>query len=223
MDPIRFLVRRLPTTLGLFLLAAGLAGCGTNLEQVLYQTLTAAGRTAVDIALTDLANDIADRFEDQEPSGDDVDGDGDDGDDGGNGGNGDSPTGAELFAGNCASCHGADGASGFAPDISGFAADELLAGLESGTHASITLTDEEVGMIAEFLGGSGGSNGGGLDGAALFAGTCAACHGPDGASGFAPNIRGYTTEQLLARPSGHVPISLTDDEIAAISAFLGGS
>jgi hypothetical protein len=133
-----------------------LAGCGTNLEEILFQNATALGRTAFDIFLTDVANDLADALEcdgapdddgDDGDDGDDVDdGDGDDVDDG------DGPAdGAALFSNNCAMCHGADGTG--PPDVTGLSAADLSAGLESAVHGSVSLTEDEVVAIAEFLGG----------------------------------------------------------------------
>ena len=57
------------------LLALLVGGCGTNFDEILYQSLAATGRTAFDIFLTDLANAIADRAEDESDDGDDSDGD----------------------------------------------------------------------------------------------------------------------------------------------------
>ena len=152
--PARWLVGMIAVVLLL-----GMSGCGTNLADVLYQTAAAAGRTYVDLLITDVANDLADAIEDEvtgdddTADGDDADGD-DDGDDGGDDADdGGAADGATLYANNCAACHGADGASGFAPDVTGLTADELAAGLESASHGSISLTDEEVAAIAEFLGG----------------------------------------------------------------------
>lgn len=45
--------------------ALGLSGCGTNLNDVLLQSVSAVGRTFLDIALTDLANAVADSLEQQ--------------------------------------------------------------------------------------------------------------------------------------------------------------
>ena len=58
--------------------------------------------------------------------------------------------GEALYTANCA-CHGADGTG--PPDVTGFDAAALATGLESGTHAAITLTEDEVAAIAVFLGG----------------------------------------------------------------------
>lgn len=71
----------------------------------------------------------------------------DDGDDG------EPLDGSALYSANCSACHGADGAGGFAPDITGGTAGELTAGLESASHGSISLTAEEIAAIAAFLGG----------------------------------------------------------------------
>jgi mono/diheme cytochrome c family protein len=60
-----------------------------------------------------------------------------------------------LFADNCAGCHGADGTGGavFPGDITGTSAEALGTALGGAIHAAISLTDEEVAAIADFLGG----------------------------------------------------------------------
>ncbi|HRX84436.1 MAG TPA: rhodanese-like domain-containing protein [Phycisphaerae bacterium] len=63
--------------------------------------------------------------------------------------------GAALFSTNCSACHGADGGSGFAPNVQGYTAAEVTTGLGSATHASITLTTEEIDAIALFLESAG--------------------------------------------------------------------
>ena len=137
-----------------------LAGCGTNIEALVAQTGNAAAITVLDLVLTNVANSVADAFDqtDRPSTGEAEDdgggnGDADGGGDGdGNGGDGgDESPGAALYAENCASCHGSDGASGFAPDVTGMAADVLSAGLESGSHGSISLTDEEVAELETYL------------------------------------------------------------------------
>lgn len=74
------------------------------------------------------------------------------GDGGGDEGGGDEGLdGTAIYADNCAMCHGEDGTGGI--PIAGLNADEMSAGLESATHGSISLSDDEVAAIAEFLGG----------------------------------------------------------------------
>ncbi|MFQ5592283.1 MAG: c-type cytochrome, partial [Phycisphaerae bacterium] len=167
-EPARRLGRRLKALLPgpCLLMLCMIVGCGTNLDNVLYQTLAATGRTYLDLLLTDAANNLADAREDQEASdaeddtGDDAEDDGeDDGTDEHTGGDGTAVDGAALFSVNCAACHGDDGASGFAPDITGKSAAELAAGLALPNHNAISLTDEEVSAIAQFLGGGSPSTG----------------------------------------------------------------
>lgn len=116
-------------------------GCGTNLEDLLYNSLAGLGRSAMDQWLTDVANNRADQ-DDGDDTPDDMPPDETPPD---------TPDGATLFADNCAGCHGADGASGFAPNIRGKTTEELLEGLALPVHSSISLTDDEVAAISEFL------------------------------------------------------------------------
>ena len=129
-----------------------------------------------------------------------------------------------LFATNCAACHGEDGATGFAPDISGAEEADVIAGLELGAHASITLSEEEVAAIAAFLSGTtsdAGPIGDPTAGEQLFAGSgCGACHCPDATGGCAldaPNLRGVgpdTLEGILVgnedHPGGKFDMSAQD-------------
>ena len=146
--------------LGAVMLLVGLIGCGTNVEALVAQTGNATATMVLDLLLTDFANSVADAFDeaDQPPAdrgqgdgGDNGDVDGDADGDGNGDGDGDESPGAALYSANCAGCHGEDGASGFAPDITGMAADVLSAGLESASHGSISLTDEEVAELEAYL------------------------------------------------------------------------
>jgi mono/diheme cytochrome c family protein len=140
----------------LLLIVAG--GCGSGVNDALLQAFAATGQTIVDLALTEAVNSIAEACEETDDADGDQDGDdgnggnGDDGDNGGDDGGGDLD-GAQLMADNCAACHGADGASGFAGDITGMSAEELSAGVAGASHVPIDLTDAEYAAIAEFLGG----------------------------------------------------------------------
>jgi mono/diheme cytochrome c family protein len=140
-------------------LLAGLAGCGSGVNDVLFQALSATGQTVFDMALTDAVNAFLDARdgEDEPPADDDAtDGADDDGDadaDGDDGGGDGEPDGAALYGTGCAACHAADGTGGAGPDITGLSAADLTDGLGSAIHGSITLTEDEVAAIAEFLGG----------------------------------------------------------------------
>ena len=141
-------------------LLVGLAGCGSGVNDILFQALSATGQTIVDMAITDAVNAIIDaRDEEEEPAGDDDAADDDaDADDGGDGdvdaGGGDGePDGAALYATSCAACHAADGSGGAGPGVIAYSAADLTDGLGSAVHGSITLTEDEVAAIAEFLGG----------------------------------------------------------------------
>ncbi len=217
----------------------GPAGCGTNLDQVAYETIAAAGRTYLDLALTQAANDLAERREhdndNDEDDGDEdggEDGDTGDGDDGGDGDGDVTLDGAPLFAANCAACHGEDGASGFAPDITGKTADEVAAGQELATHSAITLTAEEIAAIAAFLGGEAtdtGPTGDASAGEDIFTGSgCTACHCEDAAGGClpgAPSLLGVETDRLSEQLVGdrtHTggKFDLTQEDLADLQAYL---
>ncbi|MCH8967103.1 MAG: cytochrome c [Planctomycetes bacterium] len=122
--------------------ALGLSGCGTNLNDVLLQSVSAVGRTFLDIALTDLANAVADSLDQQasapseqadETQTDEGEGDSDEGepdadtDPGDDGDQGDADdtggltpqaaSGEAYYAANgCATCHCDDASGGCALD-----------------------------------------------------------------------------------------------------------
>jgi hypothetical protein len=154
-------MRQTPPLAVLILLLIVAGGCGSGINDVLLQAFAATGQTIVDLALTEAVNCIAEACEGTDDVDGDQDGDNGNGEDGGNGGDGDNGgddgggelDGAQLMADNCAACHGAEGASGFAPDITGMSGEELSAGVADPSHVPIDLTDAEFAAIAEFLGG----------------------------------------------------------------------
>ena len=88
-------------------LVAGLVGCGSNFPELLYQSASAAGRTYLDLLLTDVANTVADALDREDEVSPDGDDNGDDNgdDDGGDGGDisfddltGDPAAGEPLYA-----------------------------------------------------------------------------------------------------------------------------
>ena len=148
-------MKRQPTRLigpfGLTVLAiAVVAGCGFNAEQQIADAVAAAGRSFIDQWLTDLANAAADARDQQNAN--DNDSQPPDNDNDNDGGDDAVGRGEALVQDNCAACHGADGASGFAPDIRG-ADDALIANKTGGEegHTTIDLTDEQIADIAAFL------------------------------------------------------------------------
>jgi mono/diheme cytochrome c family protein len=93
-------------------------------------------------------------------------------------------TGAELFASNCATCHGADatGTPG-KPNVrcATRVADAVRTGRGTAMPASNALTDTEVGLLGTFLDGLCTQNG--RTGPDLWAGNCGTCHGDTGRGG----------------------------------------
>lgn len=149
----------------------GLAGCGTNLEEILFQSGAAIGRTYVDLLLTDMANTLADQLDqedeavDEDQNGDDDDDGGDDDGDGGStDGNfddltGDPAAGEPLYA-SCAACHCADATGDCLPGagaligVSAETLDEFLRG-DAG-HPPSDLTDQEIVDLEAYLASLGG-------------------------------------------------------------------
>ncbi len=89
-----------------------------------------------------------------------------------------SVTGAEVYAGNCASCHGTDATGGTAaPGIrcATRVANAVRVGRGAAMPAMPDLATLEVGRLAEYLGTQ--CTAAGRPGAELWEGNCAGCHG----------------------------------------------
>jgi mono/diheme cytochrome c family protein len=105
-----------------------------------------------------------------------------------------SATGADLFAGNCASCHGADALGGSGPSVRcsrnvHFAVENGVVGAFPGYMLPLlALSDPEIQKIQGHL--SGLCTPAAATGAELFGANCAACHGIAGeGNGTRPDVR----------------------------------
>ena len=152
-----------------------LAGCGTNMPDLLYQTATAAGRVYLDQLLTDVVNAVAERAEqrdanalpsdDGEAGEDEADVIDDDSGAAGGGGSpfenltGDPAAGEPLYA-SCAACHCADATGGCIAGASGLVGgsaetlDQFLRG--DAPHPSSDLSDQEIVDLEAYLASLGG-------------------------------------------------------------------
>lgn len=121
----RWLIGRVASLGGATALVAVLAGCGTSFNELLFQSGAAVGRSALDQAITDLLNQLANPTEptDGDGTGDTTGGDTTGGDTGGGdptGGDpgaltGDAATGQAVYMANgCGGCHCDDAAGGCA-------------------------------------------------------------------------------------------------------------
>lgn len=144
-------------------------GCGSSFSEILFQAASAVGRSALDGGLTNLANDFADRADEQV-----VDtGDGGDMADDvpdtpvdvpGGGGDlvGDPAAGESLFTANgCTSCHCDDASGGCAlsaPRIVGVAIEEITARLTGDVFhpIKVDLTAVDLADLQAFLASLGG-------------------------------------------------------------------
>ncbi|MDH5407399.1 MAG: c-type cytochrome, partial [Gammaproteobacteria bacterium] len=146
---------------------------------------------------------------------------------GGSGGGGTPPDGAQLYADNCAGCHGT--APGAKADRTAAEITAAIGNVASMNGLSLTAAEIDAIAAAIFTGGGGGSGGGGsggggnvpLDGAQLYADNCASCHGS------APGSKaGRSADQIQTAING-VPAmnglsGLTVEELAAIATAIGG-
>lgn len=140
-----------------------LSGCGTKFDEALFQTASATGQTFLDILLTDLANTLADSFDQEGTSapGDEL---GDDGEVPPPDGppleelTGDPDTGEAIYASNsCTPCHCADAAGGCAlsaPSLVGVATetlDDRLRGDVEHPGGKFNLTNQDIVDLQAYL------------------------------------------------------------------------
>ena len=143
-------------------LAVPFAGCGTNLNEVLFQSGAATGRTLIDLWLTDFENRLADSLDPNGAAAGDGgsttdQGSGTGGSDGSTGLTGDLAAGQTLFTtNNCAACHCADASGGCAlsaPQIAGVASDAIDARLRgNASHPlKVELSDQDLADLQAYL------------------------------------------------------------------------
>jgi cytochrome c553 len=147
-------------------LAVPFAGCGTNLNEVLFQSGAATGRTLIDLWLTDFENRLADSLD---PNGAAAGDGGSTTVQGGGGGStgltGDPAAGQTVFtANNCAACHCADASGGCAfsaPRIAGVASDTIDARLrgDASHPTKLELSDQDLADLQAYLASLAGGGG----------------------------------------------------------------
>lgn len=216
-------VRRVTGTAALALVMACGAGCGNNVADLLYQGVTAAGNTALDLWLTQFANDLADQFNPPPDDGADLP-------------RGDAAAGEQTFiAKGCSVCHGPSAEGGLGPELAGVNQWETMIALfgEGGVHRGTTLSEEEIEDVATWIltADSGGEveipDGDAAAGQAAYdAADCAACHGAAGEGGSAPALADMNEfADLKTRFSGgasHFGRTLAEADIENVATWLLG-
>ena len=135
--------------------------------------------------------------------------------------------GAELFAQNCARCHGEDGSDGgaiFEGSIQGKKGLHLIVREGRGSMPGFPrMSDNQISSLEQFLDSLKGDLGD-LGGEDLYLFYCAGCHGADalGADPYSGSIRGYEPVHDVIRDGiGKMPsIDITSEESDKIQEFL---
>ena len=123
------------------------------------------------------------------------------------------PAGAELYAHQCAACHGADGRGGLGPSLRTtlLTGNELRAAIVQGNPTmpafGLSLASEELGVITDFVEWLRRTDQSIVTlrgGPAIYRQDCAGCHGPSGEGGVGPELQGtgLTVNEIVARVYG---------------------
>ena len=134
--------------------------------------------------------------------------------------------GEALYNQYCIGCHGPGGTGGIYKAIAGVTVDQINTALNTvGLMQSISLTPEEILLIADYL----ASGGGGqppprpTDGPGLFGMFCSACHGADGRGGSYKGVTGAPFAMIDAAIT-NIPlmqsIDLSVEETQLVADFL---
>lgn len=163
--------------MGLLICVSTTVGCGTNIEELLFQSVSAGGRTYLDLLLTDFINDALDatqetedpdEADDETPDENDVDAPDDFADDddpdlvpdgGGDELVGDASVGETIFVTNgCGSCHCNDASGGCAlsaPALLGVAVEVLDDNLlgDDAHPVKLDLSDQDLADLQAYFAG----------------------------------------------------------------------
>lgn len=137
-----------------------------------------------------------------------------------------SAQGEALYNQYCFACHGPGGTGGSAIAITGKTAAEITTALGSiAPMQSISITPNEVQLIADYLANSGGGNPPPrpTDGVGLYGMFCSACHGADGRGGTYKGVTGAPFPMIndaIANISLMQSITLSVEETQLVADFL---
>jgi mono/diheme cytochrome c family protein len=142
---------------------------------------------------------------------------------------------AEIYAEQCAGCHGDDASGGVAPSLqdTGLAVEAVVSIISEGEGTmpafGDTLSDSEIEALAGWLAGPGAGGDASLAvGAELYAANCATCHGVDASGGSGPALTTTTLTSaelatVVAAGQGAMPAfseTLSAEDITALTAFM---
>ncbi|MGB5531547.1 MAG: c-type cytochrome [Acidimicrobiia bacterium] len=143
------------------------------------------------------------------------------------------PSGAAVYSSHCAACHGASGGDLVGRDLS---TSRIASVTNSGTTGmpgfSTRLTQAETDAVVTYVAGRTGGTATTTttvpgspppSGAAVFAESCAACHGPSGGDLVDHSLTDFELTSVISRGVGSMPgyaSRLSSDQLAAVVAYL---
>jgi mono/diheme cytochrome c family protein len=142
---------------------------------------------------------------------------------------------SEAYTRLCAACHGPAGeGTALGPGLTGsqMEGDDLVEIITNGSSLmpafGPTLTPGQVDELVSFVGGLASNGATATGGAAIYAESCAGCHGVDGEGGLGPNLRTAVLSRddltdAVTQGKGTMPgfaDQMTPEDIAELVAFL---